>query len=59
MSENRPDPDELLVKINQSEKKNVKGKLRELFIVSPANYQILMKQKSADSYLQFFKLHFQ
>jgi len=39
--------------------KNVKGKLRELFIVSPANYQILMKQKSADSYLQFFKLHFQ
>lgn len=39
--------------------KNVKGTSRELFIISPANYSILLKQKSADSYLQFFKLHFQ
>jgi len=31
MSENRPDPDELLVKINQSEKKSEKGKLKIFF----------------------------
>jgi hypothetical protein len=38
--------------------KNVKGATRQLFIISPANYQILQKQESADSYLQFFKLYF-
>lgn len=31
MSENRPDPDELLAKIHQSEKKNEKGKLKIFF----------------------------
>lgn len=38
--------------------KNVKGSTRQLFIISPANYQILQKQNSADSYLQFFKQYF-
>jgi hypothetical protein len=38
--------------------KNVKGNTRQVFVISPANYQILMKQKSADSYAQFFKVYF-
>jgi tetratricopeptide (TPR) repeat protein len=38
---------------------NVKGQTKIVFVISPANYQILQKQESADSYIQFFKLHFQ
>ena len=38
--------------------KNVKGQTRQLFVISPANYQILQKQETPDSYLQFFKLYF-
>jgi tetratricopeptide (TPR) repeat protein len=39
--------------------KDVKSNTRQLFIISPANYQILRKQKTADSYAQFFKVYFQ
>ncbi|HEY4788850.1 MAG TPA: hypothetical protein VIH57_22520, partial [Bacteroidales bacterium] len=39
--------------------KNVKGSTRQLFVISPANLQILQKQETADSYAQFFKIHFQ
>jgi tetratricopeptide (TPR) repeat protein len=39
--------------------KNIKYSTKQLFVISLANYQILQKQESADSYLQFFKLHFQ
>ncbi len=38
--------------------RNVKGSTRNVFIISPANYQIMQKQETPDSYLQFFKLHF-
>lgn len=39
--------------------KNIKGNTRQLFVISPANYQMLLRQKSADSYLQFFKIYLQ
>jgi hypothetical protein len=34
--------------------KNVKGDTKQMFIISPSNYDILKKQPSADTYLQFF-----
>jgi hypothetical protein len=38
--------------------KNVKSDKKEFFYITPTNFDILLKQPEADSYLQFFKLHF-
>ena len=38
--------------------KNVKKQTKITLIISPVNYQILLKQDSFDGYVQFFKIHF-
>lgn len=38
--------------------KNVKNPTKQLFVINQENYRTLLKQESADSYLQFFNLHF-
>jgi tetratricopeptide (TPR) repeat protein len=37
--------------------KSIKGN-KQIFLVTPDNYKILLKQESADSYIQFFKLEY-
>jgi tetratricopeptide (TPR) repeat protein len=37
--------------------KNVKGN-KSVFYISPENFMVLQKQKDADSYTQYFKIHF-
>lgn len=39
--------------------KNIKNPTKHIFIISSSNYQTLQKQDSDDSYLQFFKIHYQ
>ncbi|HEX2934645.1 MAG TPA: hypothetical protein VHO72_04775 [Bacteroidales bacterium] len=38
--------------------KNVKSDTKDFFFITPANFDVLIKQTEASSYIEFFKLHY-
>ncbi len=45
-------------KSNPDNLKNVKSNAKDFFFITPANFEVLLKQIEASSYVEFFKLHY-
>jgi hypothetical protein len=45
-------------KSNPDNLKNVKSNTKDFFFITPANFEVLLKQPEASSYVEFFKLHY-
>jgi tetratricopeptide (TPR) repeat protein len=45
-------------KSNPNNLKNVKSNTKDFFFITPANFEVLLKQPDASSYIEFFRLHY-